>query len=211
MFGIKEAARLGIAKIKWRRRNPGNGTYLDAHAVGLDNISVGDWSYGPLRVVTSAPNPSVRIGRFCSIAEGVSFVTCDEHPLDRLSTFPFRVRVMGESGPEAFGKGGITVDDDVWIGYGATILDGVHIGRGGVVAAGAVVAKDVEPYTIVGGVPAKPIKKRFSQDVIDRLLEFDYSKVDRSFVEAHLEQLYRPLDGRSLWELLDEPGNGHEL
>lgn len=131
MFGIKETVRLGIAKTKWRHRNPGNGTYLDVHAVGFDNISVGDWSYGPLRIITSAPNPSVRIGRFCSIAEGVSFVTCDEHPLDRPSTFPFRVRVLSESGPETFGKGGITVDDDVWIGYGATILDGVHIGRGG--------------------------------------------------------------------------------
>lgn len=131
MFGIKEAVRLGIAKVKWRRRNPGNGTYLDVHAVGFDNISVGDWSYGPLCIITSAPNPSIRIGRFCSIAEGVSFVTCDEHPLDRLSTFPFRVRVLGEGGPEAFGKGGIVIDDDVWIGYRATILDGVHIGRGG--------------------------------------------------------------------------------
>ena len=131
MFGIKEAARLCIAKIKWRQRNPGNGTYLDAHAVGFDNILVGDWSYGPLRIVTSSPNPSLRIGRFCSIAEGVSFVTCDEHPLNHLSSFPFRVRMLGESVPEATCKGGITLGDDVWIGYGATILDGVKIGRGG--------------------------------------------------------------------------------
>lgn len=211
MFGIKEAARLCIAKIKWRHRNPSNGTYLDAHAVGFDNISVGDWSYGPLRIVTSSPNPSLRIGRFCSIAEGVSFVTCDEHPLNHLSSFPFRVRMLGESVPEATGKGGITLGDDVWVGYGATILDGVKIGRGGVVAAGAVVAKDVEPYTIVGGVPAKPIKKRFNQGIINRLLEFDYSKVDKGFVETHLEQLYHPLDERVLGELLDEPRDGHEF
>ena len=72
-------------------------------------------------------------------------------------------------------------------------------------------AKDVEPYTIVGGVPAKPIKKRFSQDVVARLLEFDYSKMDERFVGAHLEQLYRSMDGCSLGELLDEPGDGHEL
>lgn len=131
MFGIKEATRLSIAKLKWRRRNSGNGTYLDAHAVGFDNISVGDWSYGPLRIVTSSPNPSLRIGSFCSIAEGVSFITCDEHPLDHFSSFPFRVRMLGESMPEAIDKGGIIVEDDVWIGYGATVLDGVKIGRGG--------------------------------------------------------------------------------
>lgn len=211
MFGIKEATRLSIAKLKWRRRNSGNGTYLDAHAVGFDNISVGDWSYGPLRIVTSSPNPSLRIGSFCSIAEGVSFITCDEHPLDHFSSFPFRVRMLGESMPEAIDKGGIIVEDDVWIGYGATVLDGVKIGRGGVVAAGALVAKDVEPYTIVGGVPAKPIKKRFSQKVIDQLLEVDYTNVDKSFVEAHLELLYRPLDENVLRGLLDESGDGHEL
>lgn len=131
MFGVKDWIKLNVAKIKWRRRNPGNGTWLDGHAVGFDNISVGDWSYGPLRVVTSSPNPSLRIGSFCSIAESVSFVTCDEHPLDHLSSFPFRVRTLGESVPEATGKGGITLGDDVWIGYGATILDGVKIGRGG--------------------------------------------------------------------------------
>mgnify|MGYP003174888915 FL=1 len=69
----------------------------------------------------------------------------------------------------------------------------------------------MEPYTIVGGVPAKPVKKRFSQDVIDRLLALDYSKVDRRFVETHIEQLYLPLDERSIGELLDEPGDRHEL
>lgn len=211
MFGVKDWIKLNVAKAKWRRRNSGNGVFLDGHAVGFDNISVGDWSYGPLRIVTSSPNPSLRIGSFCSIAEGVTFVTCDGHPLDYFSSFPFRVRMLGESVPEATDKGGIIVEDDVWIGYGATVLDGVKIGRGGVVAAGAVVSKDVEPYTIVGGVPARPIKKRFSRDVIDRLLELDYTKVDKSFVEAHLEQLYRPLDANALGGLLDESGDGHEL
>lgn len=211
MFGIMSAIRLCVAKAKWRKMNPNNGTYLDTHAVGTDNLLVGDWSYGPLRVITSSSNPSIKIGRFCSIAEGVSFVTCDEHPLDHLSTFPFRVRMLGEKSPEAIGKGGIVVEDDVWIGYGATVLDGVHIYRGGVVAAGAVVVKDVEPYTIVGGVPANPIKRRFDQDAIDRLMRLDYSKVDRAFAETHRDQLCRPLDGYLLGVLLGEPGDGHEL
>ena len=211
MFGIKNAVMLNIAKIKWRQKNPGNGTYLDSHAVGFANIIVGNWSYGPLRIITSDPNPTVQIGSFCSIAEGVSFVTCNNHPLDHFSSFPFRSRMLGERGPEALSKGGITIDDDVWIGYGATILDGVHIGRGGIVAAGAVVTKNVDPYTVVGGVPARPIKRRFSEDIIKRLLEFDYSKVDRRFVKAHLEQLYCPLDEQTVKELLDRPRNENEL
>lgn len=159
MFGIKEAARLCIAKIKWRQRNPGNGTYLDAHAVGFDNILVGDWSYGPLRIVTSSPNPSLRIGRFCSIAEGVSFVTCDEHPLNHLSSFPFRVRMLGESVPEATCKGGITLGDDVWIGYGATILDGVKIGRGGSSLRGRSLRRMWSPTRSLAGCPPSLSRK----------------------------------------------------
>lgn len=198
-------------KLAWKKRNSDNAVYLVDNPVGISNISVGPFSYGPIRVVTSAANPRIQIGTFCSIASNVTLVTDNEHPLDCVSTFPFKVFVLGLPVREATGKGGIVIDDDVWIGYGATILDGVHIGRGGVIAAGAVVTRDVEPYTIVGGVPAKPIKKRFSKEVVDRLLKLDYSKVDRNFVETHLNQLYRPLDENVLAELLDEPGRGNEL
>lgn len=179
-------------------------------AIGLDNVTIGDYSYGEINVLTASKQPKLAIGELCSIAPNVTFVIHNNHPIDHFTTFPLRRFVLGETYDEACGNGGIVVEEDVWIGYGATILDGVHIGRG-VVAAGAVVTKDVEPYTIVGGVPAKPVKKRFSQDVIDRLLALDYSKVDRRFMETHIEQLYRPLDERSIGELLDEPGDRHEL
>lgn len=211
MLGIKSGIKLSVAKIKWRKRNPGNGTYLVGHAVGTENISVGNWSYGPINLITSSPNPSLRIGCCCSIAEGVRFITCDEHSLMNFSTFPFRVRILGSKVPEAHDKGGISVDDDVWIGYGAVILDGVHIARGAVVAAGAVVADDVDAYTIVGGVPAKPIKKRFNEKTIERLMHFDYDRVDIHWVEEHLEQLYRPLDEGVLGSLLNEPEVANEL
>ncbi len=94
---------------------------------------------------------------------------------------------------EAKTKGDIIVDDDVWIGYGATILSGVHIGQGAVVAAGAVVSKDVPPYAIVGGVPAKVIKYRFNQEMIHELLNVDYSKLTKKMVEEHVGDLYKPL------------------
>lgn len=114
----------------WRKRNSSNSTWLAEEAVGLSNIFIGDHSYGLVHINTSLPDSKLKIDSFCSIAGGVTFVTGNEHPLNRLSTFPFRVKVLGKEGPEAACKGGIVLDDDIWVGFGATILDGVHIGRG---------------------------------------------------------------------------------
>lgn len=211
MFGIKTAISLFNVRYKWRKLNPHNSTRIGKYPVGLNNLSVGPYSYGSINISTSSADPILEIGAFCSIADDVIFITENGHNLNTFSSFPFKVKVIKTCKREAVTKGGIILGDDVWIGYGAIVLDGVKIGRGGVVAAGAVVANDVEPYTIVGGVPAKPIKKRFGQKVIDRLLEVDYTNVDKSFVESHLEQLYRPLDENVLRGLLDESGDGHEL
>ena len=95
---------------------------------------------------------------------------------------------------EGIGKGDIIVEDDVWIGCRVTVLSGVHIGQGAVVAAGALVTKDVPPYAIVGGVPAKVIKYRFEPEMIEELLKIDYSRVDRSMIQAHADELYQKLE-----------------
>ena len=116
------------------------------------------------------------IGKFCSIACGAKFLfNSANHTLRSLSTYIFPV-LFEEWGldveriPEAWdNKGDIVVGNDVWIGYEAVILAGVTIGDGAIVAARAVVTKDVPPYTIVGGVPAKPIRKRFSDGEIAQL------------------------------------------
>jgi len=86
------------------------------------------------------------------------------------------------------------VNDDVWIGHGSTILSGVRIGQGAVVAAGSVVTKDVPLYAIVGGVPAKVIKYRFEPEMIEQLLKVDYSKLDEEMVRSHVEELYQKLE-----------------
>ena len=114
-----------------------------------------------------------------------------------MSTYPFRVGILGDK-IEAFGKGDITVDDDVWIGFGATILSGVHIHQGAVVAAGAVVSKDVPPYAIVGGTPAKVIRYRFEKPVIDFLLTLDYGKLDEELIRQYVDELYKPIGGMKL-------------
>lgn len=113
------------------------------------------------------------IGKFCSIACGAKFLfNCANHALDSLSTytFPLFYQEWGldkENITQAWkDKGDIILSNDVWIGFEAVILAGVTIGDGAVVGARAVVTKDVPPYTIVGGVPAQPIRRRFSEETI---------------------------------------------
>ena len=117
------------------------------------------------------------IGKFCSIACGAKFLfTSANHTLRSLSTYPFPL-VFEEWGldrahvPQAWdNKGDIVVGNDVWIGYEAVLLSGVTIGDGAIIGTRAVVTQDVPPYTIVGGVPAKPIRRRFDDATIDALL-----------------------------------------
>lgn len=185
-------------KLLWKLRNRHNQTRIKEFT-DISAISVGNYSYGLLCVLNSTGENKLRIGHFCSIADGVTFIVAADHPTDLVSTFPFQVMCTGTQVSEAVSKGDIIVEDDVWIGYGATILSGVHIGQGAVVAAGSVVTKDVPPYAIVGGVPAKVIKYRFPPELIEQLLKVDYSKLDRETVEKHLDALYTPLkDGEQL-------------
>lgn len=116
------------------------------------------------------------IGKFCSIACGTKFLfNCANHTLKSLSTYTFPL-FYEEWGLEKSNittawdnKGDIVIGNDVWIGYEAVIMAGVHIGDGAIIAAHAVVTKDVPPYTIVGGVPAKEIRKRFDAYTIKQL------------------------------------------
>ena len=175
----------------WRKKNSSNDTHA-MNQFNFDNVSVGRYSYGELNVVDFCDSHKLVIGNYVSIAQNVTFLLNGEHYIDHISSFPFKVKVMGEQA-EAFSKGDIIVDDDVWIGYGATIMSGVHIGQGAVIAAGAVVTKDVPPYAIVGGVPAKVIKYRFSPEIIEKLMKIDYSKLDKETVEKNIDKLYEPI------------------
>ena len=117
------------------------------------------------------------IGKFCSIACGTKFMfNCANHTLKSLSTYTFPLfyeewELEKSNITTAWdNKGNIVIGNDVWIGYEAVIMAGVHIGDGAIIAARAVVTKDVPPYTIVGGTPAKEIRKRFDAEVIEQLL-----------------------------------------
>lgn len=120
------------------------------------------------------------IGKFCSIACGAKFLmNSANHTLNSLSTYPFPIFYEewkhGISPKEAWdNKGDIIIGNDVWIGYEAMILAGVTIGDGAIVGTRAVVTKDVPPYTIVGGIPAKVIRPRFPKEEIERLLDLKW-------------------------------------
>lgn len=132
------------------------------------------------------------IGKFCSIACGAKFMlTSANHKMSSLSTYPFPI-FYEEWGLDAKdirnawdNKGDIIIGNDVWIGYEAVIMAGVTIGDGAIIGTRAVVTKDVPPYTIVGGVPAKPIRKRFDDATVERLIklrwwDWEHEKIAQS-------------------------------
>lgn len=119
------------------------------------------------------------IGKFCQIASGVEFMMNGaNHQMNAVSTFPFyTLEGWHAEAPAAANlplKGDMIIGNDVWIGEDALILPGVHIGDGAIIGARSVVGSDVEPYTIVRGNPAKPLRKRFDDDLINLLLQFKW-------------------------------------
>ncbi|MDF0706455.1 MAG: CatB-related O-acetyltransferase [Bacteroidota bacterium] len=134
------------------------------------------------------------IGKFCMIASDVKFIMNGaNHLTESLSTYPFSIfgngwekAMEGKTYPQ---KGDINIGNDVWIGYNATIMAGVTIGDGAIIATNSTVVKDVEPYSIVGGNPAKEIKKRFSEETIAKLLELEWWNWDIEKITANVQHL----------------------
>lgn len=134
------------------------------------------------------------IGKFCMIASDVKFIMNGaNHLTNAISAFPFAIfgndwtnAMDNKSYPQ---KGDIIIGNDVWIGYNATIMSGVTIGDGAIIAANSTVIKDVEPYTIVGGNPAKIIKKRFSEEIINKLVDLKWWNWDIEKITKNVQNL----------------------
>lgn len=175
------------------RTNDLDTVYLKS-VVTKPNITVGDYSmyndfvsdprqFENNNVLYHYPinNDRLIIGKFCSIACGAKFLfTSANHTLRSLSTYPFPLffeewELDKKQVASAWdNKGDIVIGNDVWIGYEAIILSGVNIGDGAIIGARAVVTKDVPAYTVVGGIPAKEIKKRFDAETIDKLQQIQW-------------------------------------
>lgn len=138
----------------------------------------------------------LKIGKFCSIACGSKFLfTSANHTLGSLSTYTFPIffdewELNAKNIRSAWdNKGDIVIGNDVWIGYEAVILSGVTIGDGAIIGTRAVVTKDVPPYTIVGGVPAKPIRRRFDDETIAELLSLRWWDWDREKISRNISAI----------------------
>lgn len=135
------------------------------------------------------------IGKFCALATGVKFIMNGaNHKMSGFSSYPFQIfgngweKITPQPG-ELPNKGDTVIGNDVWIGYEAVIMPGVEIGDGAIIASKSVVTKNVAPYTIVGGNPAKEIRKRFADEVIETLLEIAWWNWDIEKITRNLERI----------------------
>ena len=188
-----EMEQYNMDKMTYPRSNDNQTVYLKS-VVTRPTIEVGDFTiyndfvndpqdFEKNNVLYHYPinNDRLIIGKFCSIACGAKFIfNCANHTLKSLSTYTFPLFFEEWDLPKSEvasawdNKGDIVIGNDVWIGYDTVIMAGVRIGDGAIIGTRAVVTKDVEPYSIVGGVPAKEIRKRFAPEVITRLLELQW-------------------------------------
>lgn len=172
------------------------------------NIRIGDFTYAndfdppdnwAARLVPylypGAPERLV-IGRFCQIAHGVRFITASaNHAMTGLTTFPFPVFDPATIDGYKAGFTGLpdtVVGNDVWIGHGALILPGVTIGSGAIIGAGSIVSRDVAPYSIVAGNPARLIRPRFAPELVDRLLALAWWDWPLDRIRAAVPALLEP-------------------
>lgn len=137
-----------------------------------ERFAIGRGTYGEPTVLSWGEEATLRVGAFCSFARQVTIILDGEHRMDWVTTFPFpKFRESARSmGGHVACKGDVVIGNDVWVAHGATILAGVTIGDGAVIGAAAVVTRDVAPYAIVAGNPARLIRHRFDEATIERLL-----------------------------------------
>jgi acetyltransferase-like isoleucine patch superfamily enzyme len=167
---------MGLLQRLRRGRNPLNETRWHlARLAGRYGFSIGAYSYGRPKVRFPESGRKLTIGRYCSIADRVEILLGGDHRLDWASTYPFaamRGHFPDAQAPEDYhaSRGDVVIGHDVWLGSGCMILSGVSVGHGAVVAARAVVTRDVPAYAVVAGNPARVVRHRFPAEVAEALV-----------------------------------------
>ena len=160
---------------------------------------IGEFTYGKPIIFEWDEGTNLKIGKFCSISEAVVIFLGENHHLDWVTTYPFiatQVRAMQSDlinteniNEQPFTKGDVIIGNDVWIGRGTTIMSGVEIGDGAVIGACSVVTKNIAPYEIAAGNPARVIRKRFDEKTIEKLLKLKWWDWDIGQINEEIELL----------------------
>lgn len=185
-----------LSRRQWRKQNPHNSTEMRT-IFPIRFAKVGNYTYGDINLIAydeHCTDSILEIGNFVSISGKVTFLLSEQHQSKTLTSFPLKSILNNYHYPEdAISRGSIVIEDEVWIGYGVTILSGIRVGKGSIIATGAVVTQDVPAYSIVGGVPGKVIKKRFNEETIERLMKLKLVDLPREVLKNNLDLLYNDI------------------
>lgn len=193
---LKQEFKFSSMAYAWRKKNRHNKTFAGRY-FPPGRVTVGKHTYGILDVRTYCEDAGERlqIGSYVSIADNVVFILGGQHQIKTFTTFPLKsFFTQVNNKVDSFSKGPIIVEDEVWIGVGALLLSGIRIGKGAIVAAGAVVSKDVPAFAIVAGNPAQIIRYRFSALTIDKIKDICLSDLPDNVIFENFELLYQLIE-----------------
>lgn len=186
------------------------GELTERYFVGKSQVTVGRFTYGHtgLTIYNCGEGASLAIGSFCSLAWDIKFYLGCNHRVDWITTFPFGTTFKEELGGQGISghpstRGDVIVGNDVWIAAGSTIMSGVRIGDGAVVANGSLVTKDVAPYEIVAGNPARRVKNRFNDEIVELLLILSWWELPTEDIKAMTKILCSIPNRETLLSLID--------
>ncbi|HAH53916.1 MAG TPA: hypothetical protein DCM02_01165 [Flavobacterium sp.] len=171
-------------------------------------IFIGKYTYGfeSTQIFSWGEEIDIKIGRFCSIGAGLKLFSGGNHPTWFISSYPFGLVYndflkIPKNKSIVFSNGEITIGNDVWVGRDVTIMSGLTLGDGSVIAANSHVVKDVEPYSIYGGNPARFIRYRFSKEIIEKLLEIQWWNYEDHIIEKIHHILLNKPDNNTFVEI----------
>lgn len=181
---------------QWRSKNLHNETKVGDRYFPMEVVQVGKGTYGTITVQSLyvTEKEKLVIGNYVSIAPDVTFFLGVNHQINTATTFPFYSKLIKRSPVDAISNGPVVIEDEVWIGTGAHIFSGVRIGKGAIIAAGSMVTKDVAPYAIVGGNPAKLIRFRFTDEVIDILKPICFVNFSEAWIRKNIDIIYKKIE-----------------
>lgn len=181
-------------------------------------VFVGKYTYGyeHVEIVRWDEDIKIKIGRFCSMSYGLKLFCGGNHYAKHISTYPFGKIFKGhllipDNLDVVYTNGDLIIGNDVWIGRDVTIMSGITIGDGCVIATNSHIVKDLEPYGIYGGNPAKLIKRRFSNEIIDELLEIKWWEYDDNTIEKIYPYLISEPENASIEILKNIKRNSNKI